>query len=48
MIKALEVAPRALGTKSVVLRRFIFQDNRLRQIGICLRGELAWMRKEIN
>ena len=28
MIKALEVAPRAFGTKSVVLRRFIFQDNR--------------------
>lgn len=27
MIKALEVAPRAFGTKSVVLRRFIFQHN---------------------
>lgn len=34
MIKALEVAPRAFGTKSVVLRRFILQDKRLRQIGI--------------
>lgn len=31
MIKALEVAPRAFGTKSVVLRRFIFQiiDDRI-------------------
>ncbi len=34
MIKALEVAPRAFDTKSVVLRRFIFQDKRLRQIAI--------------